>query len=65
MSPAAQAKKIARQFIDDQKKILEEFGDSAIASKYKDAVTAAEKTFRVLCSKPKQSNGNGVNHAKS
>jgi len=63
MSPETQAKKIARQFISDQKRILEEFGDSAVSAKYKEAIASAEKTFQVLCSKPKPSNGKS--HRKS
>ena len=48
-------KKLARLYIDGQKKILEEHGDSIVRSKYKEAVASAEKTFRTIASKPKSS----------
>ena len=46
-------KKFARDFIHEQKRILEEHGDKVVRSKYNDAVTSAEKTFRSISSKPK------------
>ncbi len=48
-----QVKRLAREFIEGQKQILEEFGDSAIASKIKEEIESAEKTFQALLSKPK------------
>ncbi len=65
MSSAKEAKKIARQFINDQKRILEEFGDSAVPSKCKAAIASAERTFLALVSKPKKSNGNVDSHDRS
>jgi urate oxidase len=50
-----QVKKIAKDFIDSQKRILEEFGDSAVASKLKEETISAEKTFHNLCFKRKAS----------
>lgn len=44
----AQIKKLAKTFIDEQKKILEEYGDGVVRSKYKDAVEGARKTFRMI-----------------
>jgi hypothetical protein len=46
-------KKLAREFIDSQKKILEEHGDSIVKSKYEEAVVSAEKIFRSIVTKPK------------
>jgi hypothetical protein len=48
-----QVKKLAREFMKDQKRILEEFGDSAVASKIKEETESAEKTFQGLISIPK------------
>lgn len=56
MNGDAHAKKLAREFMEDQKRILEEFGDSAIPSKYKDAIASAQKTFQVLCAKSSMPN---------
>ena len=39
---------LARQFMEAQKRILEEYGDSVVLSKYKDAVASAEKTFAAM-----------------
>jgi hypothetical protein len=50
-----QVKKIAKDFIDSQKQILEEFGDSAVVSKLKEEIVSAERTFHNLCCKPKAS----------
>ncbi len=44
-----QARKLAKQFIDDQKQILEAHGDSIVRSKYNDAVAGAQRTFETLC----------------
>jgi hypothetical protein len=44
-----QVKKFAKQFIDDQKQILEAHGDSAVRSKYNDAIAGAQRTFETLC----------------
>ena len=46
-------KKIAKQFIDDQKRILEEHGDSVVRSRYQDALASAEKTFKAISAPPK------------
>jgi hypothetical protein len=48
-----QAKEFAQKFIDEQKRILEEFGDSAVASKCKEAVASAQKLFQELSAKAK------------
>lgn len=47
-----QLKKFAKQFIDDQKRILEEHGDKVIHSKYKEAIDSAQKTFEAISAKP-------------
>ena len=44
-------KKLAQQFIDEQKRILEEHGDGVVRSKYKDAVASAQKTFEAISAK--------------
>jgi|HubBroStandDraft_6_1064221.scaffolds.fasta_scaffold572400_1 hypothetical protein len=44
----AQIKKLARTFIEEQKRILEEYGDGVVRSKCKDAVEGAQKTFRMI-----------------
>ena len=43
-----QAKKLAKQFIDDQKQILEAHGDKVVRSKYREAVMGAQRTFEAL-----------------
>jgi hypothetical protein len=48
------AKKLAKDFIDAQKRILEEHGDTIVRSKYKDAVEGARKTFLAMSAKPPQ-----------
>lgn len=47
-----QIRKIAKQFIEDQKRILEEHGDSVVRSKYKEAIASAQKTFAAISAKP-------------
>jgi hypothetical protein len=41
-------KKLAKQFIDDQKRILEQHGDRVVRSKYKDAIAGAQRTFEAI-----------------
>jgi predicted DNA repair protein MutK len=43
-----QARKLAKQFINEQKQILEAHGDRVVRSKYKDAIAGAERTFQAL-----------------
>ena len=44
-----QAKRLAKQFIEDQKQILEAHGDKVIrGAKYKDALAGAERTFQLI-----------------
>jgi hypothetical protein len=45
-----QAKKMATQFINDQKQILEAHGDKVVQSKYKDAIAGAQRTFAAISS---------------
>jgi hypothetical protein len=45
-----EVKKLARQFMNEQKEILEEHGDTVVRSKYKEAVLSAERTFRAIVS---------------
>jgi hypothetical protein len=52
------AKKLARQFIEEQKRILEECGDGVVKSKCKDAVASVQEIFQAIASKPEV-------HAKS
>jgi hypothetical protein len=58
-----EAKKLAEQFIDDQARILEEYGDKVIKSKRKKAVASVQQIFQALSSKSK--NGNAVSQARS
>jgi hypothetical protein len=51
---------LARQFMEEQKRILEEYGDSVVFSKYKNAVTSAEKTFGEMCQRATQRTGRFV-----
>ena len=46
----AQIKKLAKTFIEEQKRILEEYGDGVVRAKCKDAVEGARKTFRMISS---------------
>jgi hypothetical protein len=48
-----QLKQLAKTFIDEQKRILEEHGDGIVRSKYNDAILSAQKTFASLAAKPK------------
>ena len=43
-----QAKKLAKQFIDGQRQILEAHGDKMVRSKYRDAVAGAQRTFETI-----------------
>ena len=58
-----QAKKLAEKFINEQVKILEEFGDSAVKSKRKDAVASVQQIFQAIGSK--QTNGKPASQTKS
>jgi hypothetical protein len=49
---ADQAKKLAQKFIEDQKRILEEYGDSVVKSKCKDAVASVQEIFKAIASRP-------------
>lgn len=53
----AQAKQMAEKFIEEQKKILEQYGDKVVQSKCKDAVTSVAKVFKAI--------GASQTHAKS
>ncbi len=43
-----QIKQLAKEFIDQQKRILEQHGDRIVRSKYRDAVDGARKTFEAI-----------------
>jgi hypothetical protein len=43
-----QARKLATQFISEQKRILESHGDKVVQSKYKAAIAGAERTFKAI-----------------
>jgi len=58
-----QAKKMAEKFIEEQARILEEYGDRVIKSKRKDAVASVQQIFQALGSK--STNGKSLSHAKS
>jgi hypothetical protein len=59
-----QAKKLATQFIEDQKRILEEYGDSVVKSKCKDAVASVQQLFQAIASK-QTANGKPASQTKS
>ncbi len=42
------AKKMAQKFIEDQKRILEQYGDKVIQSKCNDAVSSVTKIFKAI-----------------
>jgi hypothetical protein len=48
-------RKLARAYMNEQKKILKEYGDSVVQSKYNEAVVAVERIFREIANKPKAS----------
>jgi len=58
-----QAKKLAEKFIEEQVKILEEYGDSVVKSKRKDAIASVQQIFQAIGSK--STNGKSASHAKS
>lgn len=46
----AQIKKLAKTFIEEQKRILEQHGDGVAKSKYREAVAGAQRTFQMISS---------------
>ena len=46
-----QAKKLAEKFIAEQAKILEEYGDSVVKSKRKNAVASVQQIFQAIGSR--------------
>ena len=44
----AQLKKLAKTFIEEQKKILKQHGDGVAKGKYKEALAGAQKTFQMI-----------------
>jgi hypothetical protein len=48
-----QIKKLAKTFIEEQRRILEEHGDGVVRSKYNAAIASAQKTFASMTAKPK------------
>jgi hypothetical protein len=46
------AKKLAEQFIKEQERILEKYGDSVVKSKRKNAVASVQRIFQAIASKP-------------
>lgn len=48
-----QIKKFAKDFIEEQKRILEAHGDRVVRSKYNDAILSAQRTFEAISAKPK------------
>jgi hypothetical protein len=44
----AEIKKLAKTFIEEQKKILEQHGDGIARGKYKEALAGAQKTFQMI-----------------
>ena len=50
--PEKEAKKLAEQFMEDQKRILEEYGDGVVKSKCKEAVASVQELFQAIASKP-------------
>jgi uncharacterized membrane protein len=58
-----QAKKLAEKFIEEQERILVEYGDSVVKSKRKNAVASVQQIFQAIAAKPMS--GKSVPHAKS
>jgi hypothetical protein len=58
-----QARKLAEKFMAEQTKILEEYGDSVVKSKRKDAVASVQQIFQAIGSRPV--NGKSTAQAKS
>jgi hypothetical protein len=46
-----ETRKFAKQYMDEQRRILEQHGDKVVKSRYREAVNAAEQTFSVLTRK--------------
>ena len=46
--PGDKIKQLAKNFIDDQKRILTKHGDGIVKSKCRDAVDGARKTFETI-----------------
>jgi hypothetical protein len=44
----AQIKKLAKEFIEEQKRILVQHGDRVVSKKYKEALAGAQKTFQMI-----------------
>ena len=60
----AEAKKMAEKFIEEQKRILEQYGDGVVKSKCKEAVMSVQAVFQQIAAKPSSNEKNGT-HAKS
>ncbi|HKM81920.1 MAG TPA: hypothetical protein VJY15_13285 [Candidatus Acidoferrum sp.] len=49
------AKILAQKFMEEQKKILREYGDTVVESNCKEAVSSVTKVFKAIGTSPKQS----------
>jgi hypothetical protein len=49
--PTDEARALARKFIEEQKRILEEHGDGVVEEKYKHAVASVQEVFQTLAAK--------------
>ena len=60
-----QAKKLAEKFIQEQERILEEYGDSVVKSKRKAAIASVQQIFQAIASRPASTPVKNGAHAKS
>ncbi|PYT64787.1 MAG: hypothetical protein DMG41_39150 [Acidobacteria bacterium] len=60
-----QAKKLAEEFIQSQERILEEYGDSVVKSKRKNAIASVQQIFQAITSRPAKTPAKNGTHAKS
>lgn len=43
-----EARELAKKYIEEQRRVLESHGDSALRSKVKEAVDGAQRTFEII-----------------
>jgi vacuolar-type H+-ATPase subunit H len=60
-----EAKKLAEKFIQEQERIIEEYGDSVVKSKRKDAIASVQQIFEAIASRPVVTTTKNDSHAKS
>src|SRR5438067_2334946 len=60
-----QAKKLAEEFIQSQERILEEYGDSVVKSKRKNAIASVQQIFQAITSRTAKTQAKNGTPAKS